>query len=161
MNLTHSLINLCCFVLKQTWRLYRTRSISKISMKFVHKKDKRQNGDSSWLLMWAFLPLYSKTYPWGVQIQWFPNHFWGITNLIIWLRIKTQKTIQWQFVFVSSSCSTTSLQKSITKNFNFFLEKSGCDPKQFRGVSMDNLPIAEDVQEKNIFIYDIDIEDGD
>ena len=26
---------------------------------------------------------------------------------------------------------------------------------------MDNLPIVEDVVEKNIFIYDVDIEDGD
>ena len=26
---------------------------------------------------------------------------------------------------------------------------------------MDNLPIVEDVVEKNIFIYDVDLEDGD
>ena len=56
---------------------------------------------------------------------------------------------------------TTSLETSTSKNFNDFLEKSGCAPKHFRGVSMDNLPIVEDVVEKNIFIYDIDIEDGD
>ena len=42
----------------------------------------------------------------------------------------------------------------------FFFEKMGGDSKQFCGVSMDNLPIVEQVVEKNIFIYDIDIEDG-
>ena len=74
-------------------------------------------------------------------------------------------TIQRQFVFVSALAvhlhGTTSLETSTSKIFNDFLEKSGCEPKQFRGVSMDNLPIVEDVVEKNIFIHDIDIEDGD
>ena len=74
-------------------------------------------------------------------------------------------TIQRQFVFVSALAvhlhGTTSLETSTSKIFNDFLEKSGCEPKQFRGVSMDNLPIVEDVVEKNIFIHDIDIEDID
>ena len=39
---------------------------------------------------------------------------------------------------------TTGLETSTSKIFNDFLEKSGCDPKQFRGVSMDNLPVVED-----------------
>ena len=56
---------------------------------------------------------------------------------------------------------TTNLETSTSKTFKDFLEKLGCDPQQFRGVSMDNLPIIEDVVDKNIFIYDIDIEDGD
>ena len=45
--------------------------------------------------------------------------------------------------------------------FNAFLEKSGFDPKQFRNVFMDNLPIVKDAVEKNIFICDIEIEDGE
>ena len=53
------------------------------------------------------------------------------------------------------------LETSTSKIFNNFLEKLGCDPKQFCGVLMDNLPVVEDVVEKNIFIYDIDIKDGD
>ena len=56
---------------------------------------------------------------------------------------------------------TNSLGTSTSKIFNDFLEKSGCDPKQFCGVSMDNRPIVEDVVGKSIFIYDIDIENGD
>ena len=40
---------------------------------------------------------------------------------------------------------TNSLETSTSKIFNVFLEKSGRDPKQCRGVSMDNLPIVEDV----------------
>ena len=42
----------------------------------------------------------------------------------------------------------TSLDRTTSMIFNDFLEKSGCDPKQFRGVSMDNLPNVEDVVEK-------------
>ena len=49
----------------------------------------------------------------------------------------------------------TSLETSSSKIFEDFLEKSGCDPKQLRGVSMDNLPKIEDVVAKNSFIYDI------
>ena len=55
----------------------------------------------------------------------------------------------------------TSLETSGSMIFNAFREKLGCDPKQFREVPMDKLPIVEDVVGKNIFIYDIDIEDGD
>ena len=43
---------------------------------------------------------------------------------------------------------TTNLETSNFKIIIDFLEKSGCDPKQFRGVSIDNLPIDEDVVEK-------------
>ena len=43
---------------------------------------------------------------------------------------------------------TTNLETSTSVIFNAFLEKLGCDPKQYCGVSMDNLPIVEDVQEK-------------
>ena len=41
----------------------------------------------------------------------------------------------------------TSLETSTSLIFNDFLEKSGRDPKQFRGVSKDNLPIVENVDE--------------
>ena len=47
---------------------------------------------------------------------------------------------------------TTNRETSTSVIFNAFLEKSGCDPKQFFGVSMDDLPKVEDVVEKNIFI---------
>ena len=32
-----------------------------------------------------------------------------------------------------------------------------CNLKKFCGVPIDNLPIVEDIEEKNIFTYDIDI----
>ena len=53
------------------------------------------------------------------------------------------------------------IKTSISKIFFDSLEKLGYDPKQFRGVSMNNLPIVENVEGKNIFIYDIDIEAED
>ena len=56
---------------------------------------------------------------------------------------------------------TIKIETTISKIFFDSLEKLGDDPKQFRGVSMDNLPIVEHVVGKNIFIYDIDIEAHD
>ena len=85
--------------------------------------------------------------------------------LIVWFRIKTQNnqttTIcvcfeRLQFIYMEQLILKHPLPRSLT-----IFGKNGCDPKQFRGVSMYNLPVVEDVVEKNIFIYDIDIEDGD
>ena len=42
---------------------------------------------------------------------------------------------------------TTSLETSTSKTFNDFLEKSGYDPKPFRGVLRDILPLVRDVVE--------------
>ena len=53
---------------------------------------------------------------------------------------------------------TTKHERSTFKIFNNFLEKLTNAPKKFQGVFMDNLPIFEEVIEKNIFIYDIDID---
>ena len=50
---------------------------------------------------------------------------------------------------------TTNLETFTSKIFNDFPENWVCDPKQ-----LDNLPIVEDVVEKNIFIKGIDIENG-
>ena len=36
-----------------------------------------------------------------------------------------------------------------------------CDPENFMGVSLDQIPIIESLVEKNIFIYDFAIEDGE
>ena len=43
----------------------------------------------------------------------------------------------------------------------FFLEKSGCDPKKFRGVLMNYLPKFETLVEKNILVSNIESEDRD
>ena len=44
--------------------------------------------------------------------------------------------------------------------FNDFLETFSNDPEQFRVVLRNNLLIVEDVAENNIFIYNINVEDG-
>ena len=56
---------------------------------------------------------------------------------------------------------TAILKDPTSRSLIFFPENSGCDSKQFRGVSIHTLPIAEDVVDKNIYNYDMDIEDGD
>ena len=48
----------------------------------------------------------------------------------------------------------------LSRSLLFFFQ-IGCDPKQFTGVSIENLPIVEFVVKKQVFIYDIGIEDGD
>ena len=52
--------------------------------------------------------------------------------------------------FTTHLHGTTSLETSTPIFFNDFLEKFDGDQKQFRRVSMDILPIVEDVVEKNI-----------
>ena len=47
---------------------------------------------------------------------------------------------------------TTNLETSIYRIVGGFLEKLSSNPKQFRGILIDNLPIVEDVVEKNISI---------
>ena len=45
--------------------------------------------------------------------------------------------------------------------FHNFVTASGCDPENLTGVSFDQIPIIEEQIKQNIFIYDIDIEDGE
>ena len=53
------------------------------------------------------------------------------------------------------------LETNAAKLFSDFLHESGHDANNFRGVSMDHLVFVENAIKHNIFIYDIDIEDGD
>ena len=50
---------------------------------------------------------------------------------------------------------TTILERSTSMIVNAF-----CDPNHVHEVSMDNIPIGEDVEEKNIIIYEINTGDG-
>ena len=45
--------------------------------------------------------------------------------------------------------------------FTKFISKSGYDPNNFHGVSIDDLPLIEGIVERNIFIYDFDIQEGE
>ena len=45
--------------------------------------------------------------------------------------------------------------------FDNFVSATDCDPENFMGVSLDQIPVIENLVEKNIFIYDFTIEDGE
>ena len=45
--------------------------------------------------------------------------------------------------------------------FTTFASKCGSDPKNFRGMSIDRLPLVEEIVERNIFIYNFDIQVGE
>ena len=47
-----------------------------------------------------------------------------------------------------------------SRYFTKFITMSGHDPKIFRGVSVEDLPIVEETVQRNIFIYDLDIQEG-
>ena len=55
----------------------------------------------------------------------------------------------------------SNLDAHTSQLFTEFLSKSGYDPKDFRGVSVDDLPLAEEIVERNIFIYDFGIQEGE
>ena len=45
--------------------------------------------------------------------------------------------------------------------FTEFISKSGYDPKNFRGVAINDLPLLEEIVERNIFIHNFDIQEGE
>ena len=55
----------------------------------------------------------------------------------------------------------SNLDAHTSQLFTEFISKSGYDPKNFRGVAIDDLPLVEEVVERNIFICDFDIQEGE
>ena len=53
------------------------------------------------------------------------------------------------------------LDSHITRYFTDFRSKSGYDPKNFRGVSVEDLPFLVEIVQGNTFIYDFDIQEGE
>ena len=53
------------------------------------------------------------------------------------------------------------LDSHTSRYFTEFISKSGYDPKNFRGVSVEDLSVVEEIVQRNIFIYDFDIQEGD
>ena len=51
------------------------------------------------------------------------------------------------------------LDSRTSRYFTDFISKSGCDPKSFRGVSVEDLPVVEEIRQRNNFIYDFDIQE--
>ena len=61
-------------------------------------------------------------------------------------------------VHLYGSCE---LETNAANLFNVFLHESGHDAINFRGVSIDHLVFVENAIKHDIFIYDIDIEEGE
>ena len=55
----------------------------------------------------------------------------------------------------------SNLDSHTSQLFIEFKSKSGYDPKNFCGVAIDYLPLVEEIVERNIFIYDFDIQEGE
>ena len=53
------------------------------------------------------------------------------------------------------------LDSQTSRYFTEFVSKSGYDPKSFCGVSVEDLPVFEQIVQRNIFIYDFDIQKGE
>ena len=53
------------------------------------------------------------------------------------------------------------LDSHTSRYFTEIVSKSGYDPKKFRGVSVQDLPVVEEIVQRNIFIYDFDIQEGE
>ena len=53
------------------------------------------------------------------------------------------------------------LDSHTSRYFTDFISKSGYHPKNFRGVSVEDLPVVEEIVQRNIFIYDFDIQEGE
>ena len=55
----------------------------------------------------------------------------------------------------------SNLDAPTSQLFTEFISKSGYDPKNFLGVAIDPLPLVEGIVERNKFIYDFDIHEGE
>ena len=53
------------------------------------------------------------------------------------------------------------LESHTSRYFTDFTSKSGYDSKSFRGVSVEDLPVVEEIVQRNTFIYDFDIQEGE
>ena len=53
------------------------------------------------------------------------------------------------------------LDSHTSRYFTEFISKSSFEPKNFRGVSVKDLPVVEEIVQRNIFIYDFDIQEGE
>ena len=53
------------------------------------------------------------------------------------------------------------LNSHTSRYFTDFISKSGYDRKNFRRVSVEDLPVVEEIAQRNIFIYDFDIQEGE
>ena len=53
------------------------------------------------------------------------------------------------------------LDADTSQLFTELISKSGYDPMNFRGVAIDDLPLVEGIVERNKFIYDFDIQEGE
>ena len=56
---------------------------------------------------------------------------------------------------------SSELETNAANLFSAFLRESGHDAINFRGVSIDHLVFVENAIKHNIFMYDIDIEEGE
>ena len=52
------------------------------------------------------------------------------------------------------------LNSHISSYFTDYVSKSGYDPTSFRGDSVKDLPVIEEIVQRNIFIYGFDIQEG-
>ena len=55
----------------------------------------------------------------------------------------------------------SNLDAHTSQLFKEFTSKSGYDPKNVLGVAIDDLPLFEELVDRNIFIYDFDIQEGE
>ena len=55
----------------------------------------------------------------------------------------------------------TDLDSHTSMYFTEFISKFGYDPDTFRGVSVEDFTVVEEIVQINIFIYDFDIQEGE
>ena len=162
-KVTHSFVNLCCCILQQTRRIYRTRSISKIYLKLVQKRDRKKLRFKLITNLTIFAALLRKRTDGLSRFSDSQTTSEKSSTKVFYFESTHKQPYNDNLCLLRALAAhfhgTIKIETSISKIFCDSLEKLGINPKQ--GVSMDNLPIIEDVVGKNLFIYDIDIDTED
>ena len=55
----------------------------------------------------------------------------------------------------------SNLNAHTSQLFTQITSKSRYDPKNFRGVAIDGLPLVEEIVDSNMFFYELDIQEGE
>ena len=73
----------------------------------------------------------------------------------------TDKLCLFRAIAIHLFVSVVDVELHATEIFHNCVTASDCDPKNFTGVSFDQIPIIGELIKQNIFVYDVGIEDGE
>ena len=117
-----------------------------------------------------FCCITTKTFQWDVRTLTFQWDVWSFSELLLrptqvncLLSDKDKQQYKDHLclfrVLTMDLHGHSNLDAHTSQLFTEFISNPGYDLKNFRGVSIDDLPLVDEIVERNIFIYNFDIQE--